>query len=267
MKTIDESVASRFSGFCFEYDKYIPPPPDDLLTLAVKLSKKKVPDLVVDLGCGTGLSTRPWSKYAAQVIGIDPSRDMLKVATDNTTMTNVVYWEGSGNRTLLESEVADIVTCSNSIHWMEPESTVTEISRVLKNEGVFVVYGYYYPLFAEAYELTRFYEVWRKNLDKLEYEAENQNVVKWSFQKSLQAFDDSRLFRYARRHYMHSKLEWRPVDVIGFLEAHVGVNSLRDKGFDDNQLLLSDFRKLLADYDEIGCITVYFTHSLYIGIK
>ena len=40
------------------------------------------PETVVNLGCGTGLSTRVWEAVSDRVIGVEPSGDMLAVAQE-----------------------------------------------------------------------------------------------------------------------------------------------------------------------------------------
>ena len=66
----------RFSGFADLYDKYRPAPPAALSTILTQWAQVTRPHLVVDLGCGTGLSTRYWAGKAEQVIGVDPTSDM-----------------------------------------------------------------------------------------------------------------------------------------------------------------------------------------------
>jgi ubiquinone/menaquinone biosynthesis C-methylase UbiE len=70
--------AKRFTGFAGAYDKYRPTPPEVLGTILTRFTQVSVPQLVIDLGCGTGLSTRFWAERATQVIGVDPSMDMLQ---------------------------------------------------------------------------------------------------------------------------------------------------------------------------------------------
>ncbi len=54
----------RFTGFAPHYDRFRPSPPTALAPLLSTLSALPNPTLVVDLGCGTGLSTRYWSDKA-----------------------------------------------------------------------------------------------------------------------------------------------------------------------------------------------------------
>jgi SAM-dependent methyltransferase len=38
-----------------------------------------------------------------------------------------------------------LVTCSQSLHWMEPEPTFAEVARILRRGGVFAAYDYDWP--------------------------------------------------------------------------------------------------------------------------
>jgi len=48
----------RFSGYASEYDSCRPQPPGALVEFLADLAHKAPLERVVDLGCGTGLSTR-----------------------------------------------------------------------------------------------------------------------------------------------------------------------------------------------------------------
>jgi SAM-dependent methyltransferase len=48
-------------------------------------------------------------------------------------------------QTGLPASSADIVTCSQSLHWMEPEPTFAEVARILRSGGLFVAYDYDWP--------------------------------------------------------------------------------------------------------------------------
>ena len=70
----------RFTGFADQYDKYRPSPPSALADLLMRLTGTPRAALVVDLGSGTGLSSRYWADKAEQVIGVEPTLDMRKQA-------------------------------------------------------------------------------------------------------------------------------------------------------------------------------------------
>lgn len=58
---------------------------------------------------------------------------------------NVVFISGFSDQTGLPDDFADIVTCSQSFHWMDPETTLKEVFRILKNGGVFAAYDCDWP--------------------------------------------------------------------------------------------------------------------------
>ncbi|MBD0338714.1 MAG: class I SAM-dependent methyltransferase [Thermoleophilia bacterium] len=97
------------------------------------------PALVVDLGSGTGLSTRAWLGRAERVVGAEPDADMRTVAEAEG---GAEYLAGDSGATGLLHACADIVTCSQSLHWMEPEPTFAEVGRILRAGGVFAAYDY-----------------------------------------------------------------------------------------------------------------------------
>src|ERR1035437_4594814 len=63
----------RFLGFAPVYDRFRPQPPEVAVDVLCQIAQVERPGLVVDLGCGTGLSTRIWAGRAERVIGIEPS--------------------------------------------------------------------------------------------------------------------------------------------------------------------------------------------------
>jgi SAM-dependent methyltransferase len=129
-------------GFAAQYDRFRPRVPRALLDLLCRYARVEQPALVVDLGCGTGLSTRAWSDVAARVVGIEPNPAMIAVASP---AEGVEYREAFAHDTGLADGCADVVTCSQSFHWMEPEPTLAETARILRPGGVFAAYDYDWP--------------------------------------------------------------------------------------------------------------------------
>jgi len=130
----------RFTGLAGVYDAHRPRPPAVIPDMLAQLARTRRPRLVVDLGSGTGLSTFLWADRAAAVVGVEPNADMRAVAearkAAHANATNVRFQEGIAAQTGLPDGSADIVTCSQSLHWMEPESTLAEVARVLRSGGV-----------------------------------------------------------------------------------------------------------------------------------
>lgn len=132
---MEEIALTRFSGFA-DGDKYRPRPPVDIANLIMDIIGLPHVDTIVDLGCGTGLSTQIWKGKANRIIGIEPNDDMRNIAKENNTDGFITFLVGSSYAIDLPDNYVDIVVSGQAFHWMEPVSTLNEVSRILKTGGV-----------------------------------------------------------------------------------------------------------------------------------
>jgi len=132
-------------GFADVYDASRPSPPDALLDVLVHVAQTPRPRLVIDLGAGTGLSTRAWADRAEEVVGVEANPAMVARARAATSATNVRFVEAFASETGLVAGDADLVTCAQSFHWMEPQAVLGEAARLLRVGGVFAAYDYDVP--------------------------------------------------------------------------------------------------------------------------
>ena len=133
--TPDGPYLERFSGFADVYDRHRPAAPHRLGPLLARYAGADRP-IVVDLGSGTGLSSRWAAGWAGGVIGIEPNDDMRAVAVAVAT-PGVEYRAGTGDATGLPTASADVVLAVQAMHWMEPAATLAEVARLLRPGGVF----------------------------------------------------------------------------------------------------------------------------------
>jgi SAM-dependent methyltransferase len=187
----------RFTGFAGIYDRSRPGPPAGLAAvLGTLLAAER--ELVVDLGCGTGLATRYWSRHAVRVVGIEPCPDMLAQARAATAECNVDYQAGYGHATGLPDACADIVSCSQSFHWMEPVSTLAEAARILRPGGVFAAVDYDLIPLLPRWEAAVAFEALLDRTNALEAERHlSDSVPRWSKYGHLEAIRSSGHFRYS----------------------------------------------------------------------
>jgi SAM-dependent methyltransferase len=127
----------RFSGFADLYDVNRPTAPVGVGLLLASYAAVASPR-VVDLGSGTGLSSRWAASWASDVIGVEPNADM-RAQAEVRPVANVTYREGTSDDTGLGSASADVVVAVQAMHWMEPVSTLREVARILRPGGVFAV--------------------------------------------------------------------------------------------------------------------------------
>jgi len=131
-----DANANRFSGFADLYDAVRPVPPTVLADVIATYLGGRV-GLTVDLGSGTGLSTRWAAGWSGAVTGVEPSADMRARAAAVTTDDNVRYAAGWSTATDLSDGSADVVIAVQALHWMDPVPTFDEVARILRPGGVF----------------------------------------------------------------------------------------------------------------------------------
>lgn len=134
--SLSESHFSR-AAFAEQYDAVRPRLPGAFLDLLCQYARTERPRLVVDLGCGTGLSTIPWAGRAVRAIGLEPADAMVDVARAHCSCLGVELRTGFGHQTGVADGAADIVTAVQAFHWMEPQATLAEVARILRPGGVF----------------------------------------------------------------------------------------------------------------------------------
>src|SRR5262249_28914341 len=95
--------------------------------------------VLVDVGCGTGISSRLFAEKGVQVIGIEPNSQMRKAAeaaTRETVSLDVpVYRDGRAEASGLPDPSADAVSAAQAFHWFEPDTALREFHRILKPGG------------------------------------------------------------------------------------------------------------------------------------
>jgi SAM-dependent methyltransferase len=108
----------------------------------VRLLAERLPEpkRALDLGCGTGLSTRPLSLFARTVVGVDVSEEMLRARWPDTSLS---YVRAQAEHLPFREGAFDLMTIASAIHWFAPEA-IGEIGRVLASSAWLVVYDVWF---------------------------------------------------------------------------------------------------------------------------
>jgi SAM-dependent methyltransferase len=128
----------RFTGRAVAYAKYRPGYPAPALGYIVTTCGLGQGSLLVDVGCGTGISSRLFAAEGVNVVGIEPNADMRGAAQAMNLLPaapSVTYREGRAECTGLPDAVADAVLAAQAFHWFEPEAALIEFHRLLKPAG------------------------------------------------------------------------------------------------------------------------------------
>ncbi|MEE9376253.1 MAG: class I SAM-dependent methyltransferase [Rhizobiaceae bacterium] len=130
--TYNEQVA-------FHYAAYRPALHEQILAEALTSQTMKTMKTGLDIGCGTGRSTIALAKYCNNIIGIDPSQDML----NRTTLDKSVrYLLGRGSDIPMPDKSVDVVTFAGVLSYTNNAQTIDELRRVCVPNALIIAYDF-----------------------------------------------------------------------------------------------------------------------------
>jgi SAM-dependent methyltransferase len=128
----------RFTGLADKYAKYRPSYPAQAIEYIRTHCGLQPDSLLVDVGCGTGISARLFASLGVDVIGIEPNAEMRATAAATSpgpAERPVSFRDGKAEATGLPAGVADLVLAAQAFHWFEPDAALLEFHRILKPAG------------------------------------------------------------------------------------------------------------------------------------
>ncbi|WP_019914839.1 class I SAM-dependent methyltransferase [Paenibacillus sp. HW567] len=262
----------RFLGYQDEYDRYRPEAPRMVIELLTTYLGRR-PSLVADVGCGTGLSTFLWKDAADAVTGVEPNPDMLGKALDKLRLLensgqSLSFMQGYSNQLPFAERSVDIVTCSQSFHWMDPVSTLQEIFRCLRPGGVFAAYDCDWPLMLQPDIEARYNRLIAAADDLLaELQPASEQAYKWDKEGHLSRIKASGLFSYAREIVFHHTESCDAQRYVGLMLSQGGIQSVLKLA---PAALEQDIAGFTADVERFfqgRTLPVVISYRMRIGVK
>lgn len=295
--------ANRFSAFADLYDAVRPSPPPVLAAIICRYAAIALPQrpaMVIDLGCGTGLSTRWAAGWADEVVGVDPSEDMLAVATAASGRANVTYRQGWSHATGLADAGADVVLASQALHWMDPSPTFAEVARILRPGGVFAAFDVDWPPSVgsfsaeEAWQHARarikYYEsalAAGKSVDDVRVSAVSEDALAlpgyfgrdpqknrhmihgvrgWSKDEHLDRMMASNVFRWCREITLHGEQTGTGRNFTDMFRSQGDYQTLRKLGLSDADLGIDTYLQLGEDLVGIAPVPMLWSYRVRLGV-
>lgn len=268
----------RFSGFADVYDAHRPSAPSALGPLVVSYAAVASPH-VVDLGSGTGLSTRWAATWAGSVVGIEPNHDMRQQALARP-VDGITYCEGTSSHTGLAANCADVVLAVQAMHWMEPVSTLHEVARILRPGGVFAVIDADWPPVAGVVAAEAAWQRFHRRVRVFEARASRNEtgaelgraiddddpalrdddlrdphrnrampggIRSWSKGQHLERLEQSRHFAFTREIVFDEVSGGGADRFIGLMRSQGSYQSMRRLGLEDDEMGVTDFEREVLD--------------------
>lgn len=256
----------RFTGFADIYDMARPSVPDYPVQIVCKYLERS-PETVVDMGCGTGLSTVVWSKVCKNVIGVEPSKDMLAIAKSRESDT-IKFVQAFSDDTPFSNNYADVVVCSQSFHWMEPTSTLKEVNRILKEGGIFATIDCDWPPVANWRAESEYMQLQNKVRDVESGSSDiNDTFVRYPKENHLKNISDSGYFRYARELVFANTESCTAERFVDILISQGSLQTILKKS---PEMIEADIDKFSYNIKSIfadSTFEIEFSYRMRIGIK
>jgi SAM-dependent methyltransferase len=259
---IDSSGYDR-EGFAECYDRFRPPTPGVLLDVLCRYARRDRPALVVDLGCGTGLSTRAWSGRAERIVGIEPNAAMVAAAAP---APGVEYQQAFADDTGLDDGSADIVTCSQSLHWMEPEPTFAEVARILRPGGVFAAYDYDWPPFVDPEVDEAFVAYEERRAAARKARGLKRGADTWPKHEHLARMRVSGHFHFCREFVLHSVESGDAERIAGFARSlGIPVADRHDEELEE-ELRIAELEAVASRVLDARTVPFVFGYRVRVGV-
>ncbi len=152
------------------------------------------PELFLDLGTGTGRILEIFSPFIIRGIGIDQSREMLRVARanlDSAGVNNCAVRQADIQNLRFDDNCVDLISIHQVLHYLEkPEFVVGEAARVLKPGGQLIMVDFLphdFEFLREKHAHRRL-GISRQLISRL---AQNNHLVEVSFENLAPASRDN----------------------------------------------------------------------------
>jgi SAM-dependent methyltransferase len=188
---------------------------------------------------------------------------MLDMARGLTPETNVEFVLGLSHETGLPDACADIVTASQSLHWMEPVPTFAEAARILRPGGVFAAYDY--DIFPTVdWELDQALLAYGDRREELRRRLEvTAGADRWSKDVHLDRMRASGEFRFCRELVLQSVEEGDAERIVGLLRS-IGMISGKDV---DAELRLDEVEAVARRVLGERTVPFRFGYHIRVGVR
>lgn len=258
--------ADRFLGFGEIYENARPKVPRYPVDVICRYLGK-APGLVVDMGCGTGLSSEVWQEACGRVIGIEPSDDMRRIAEKKAT-EKMSFIKAFSDDTGLEDDCADAVVCSQSFHWMEPVATLKEVDRILKKGGIFAAIDCDWPPVAKWEAESAYMKLYGR---VLEIESQVPDIkdsfTRYSKDRHLKNMAESGCFRYTRELLFCSGEACTRERFCNIILSQGSTQTILKKAPELIQKQLGEFYEAIDSCFDSEPFDIEFCYRMRIGVK
>ncbi len=135
-KIIEKQGYGYFGNLSKQYAKYRTGYPKEVVEYFWSKIQIKNPR-ILDIGCGTGISTRQLIRSGAKILGAD--KDVAMIEEAKKISGDIEYLVADADKLPFGDESFDGATSFGAFHWFADDSSAREIKRVLKPDGIYFI--------------------------------------------------------------------------------------------------------------------------------
>jgi ubiquinone/menaquinone biosynthesis C-methylase UbiE len=174
---------------------------------------------VLDVGCGTGHSSRALVAIAQRVVGLDLSHEMLAQATPHP---KIRYVQGRAEEMDFPDDSFDLVTVSGAFHWLDRERFLPQAYRVLRSKGRMVIYNNFFK--AKMKENTLF-DLWFHSAYLKRFPTPPRNTRPFTNEEALMFG-----FQFLHRDTYENEVGFTSEKLVNYLMTHTNVIAALEEG-------------------------------------
>jgi SAM-dependent methyltransferase len=128
----------KFGQAAEEFERYRPDYPRELFARILAAVPRERRDRAMDLGAGTGKSTRALIPHFAEVIAVEPDPGMAAKLAEE--IPQAIVRNAIAEACVQPDASVDLVTIANALHWMEAPRVFANAHNWLRADGILAVY-------------------------------------------------------------------------------------------------------------------------------
>ena len=131
-----------FQGTAHHYATYRPGIPEEVVTYVRDLFELDGGSALLDMGCGTGLSTLAFAPLFTRTVAFDPDAAMLAEARARTPDSLHIQWQQRSDQDVTAAEGPyRLALACRSLHWMNQRRLLATLHHVLQPGGGVAIIG------------------------------------------------------------------------------------------------------------------------------
>ncbi|MBY0357202.1 MAG: class I SAM-dependent methyltransferase [Candidatus Obscuribacterales bacterium] len=244
----------RFKGLADLYARFRPDYPEEAIDYIFAHCQLKSGMKLIDVGCGTGISSRIMASRGLTVVGLEPNEDMLKAAQKASTNLPITYVQGQAEATNFAAESFNAVLCAQSFHWFNPEKAFAEFHRLLKSDGSLIL------IWNERSDSNPFTKAYSELISQL---PETKSVEMSRGTAGEPLLSCSLFKRSTKKCFLHEQ----QLNQEGLLGRAFSTSYVPKETTAEGQSFKQSLLALFAKYQESDSVTMLYETSVYSGFK